>query len=477
MPRSFLVATFGIVSCFCTAAWGQEPTARERQLEDLVRKLTERVDQLESRLDQMAPQQQQQQTQVRVDQLEETVRKIQEDRPPDFDSEQCKEIEKWVKDSTTLRPYWKEGLRLDSNDGSVKLKIGGRIHVDFRYFDENGIDEQFDEDLDQQSTDFRRARLYFSGTIYDDINFKVQYDFGGGDADFKDVYMGLTKVPFVGNFRVGQFKEPFGLEQLTSSNDITFLERSLVESFVPDRNTGFMIFDTLLDKRMTWAAGVFRQTDDFGAGTGGHGYDATARLTFLPIYEDQGKTLLHLGVAYSKQNYKDDEFRIRARPEFDEGPRLLDTGTFSAEHSDMIGTEAALVLGPFSIQGEYVHAFFNGGSRLTGNPDFYAASVQSSYFLTGEHRPYKMSSGAFTRVRPLRNFREDGGWGAWEVAGRVSYTNLNDGRIKGGRAINYSLGLNWYLNPNVRTMWNFLYGDPSSGGDINAFLWRFQLAF
>lgn len=477
MNRSFPVVALGIVLCSCVAAWGQEPTARERQLEELVRKLTERVEQLESRLDQIAPQQQQR-TQERVDQLEQTVQKIQqEDRPADVDSVNSKEFEKWISDSTTLRPYWKEGLRLDSNDGSVKLKIGGRIHADFRYFDENGIDEQFDEDLDQQSTDLRRARLFFMGTIYNYINFKVQYDFAGGDTDFKDVYVGLERVPFVGNFRVGQFKEPFSLQQLTSTNYVPFLERSFVDSFAPDRNTGFMVFDSMLDKRMTWAAGVFRQTNDFGNGTGGHGYDATARLTALPIYEDEGKKFFHLGLAYSWQNYKDDEVRIRARPEFGDGPRLLDTGTFFADHGNLIGTEAAFVIGPFSIQSEYVYAVYDGDSRLSGDPDFYAAYIQSSYFLTGEHRPYNQSAGAFGRVRPLRNFREDGGSGAWEVASRISYANFNSGRIKGGRQINYSLGLNWYLNANVRTMWNIIYGEPSSGGDITAYLWRVQLTF
>ena len=49
--------------------------------------------------------------------------------------------------------------------------------------------------------------MYFSGTIYDDIDFKVQYDFAGGDADFTDIYLGMKNVPYVGHVRVGQFKE------------------------------------------------------------------------------------------------------------------------------------------------------------------------------------------------------------------------------------------------------------------------------
>ncbi len=64
----------------------------------------------------------------------------------------------------------------------------------------------------------------------------AQYDFAGGDADFKDVYVGLKKLPGVGTLKVGHFKEAFGLEELTSSKYITFIERSLpTEAFAPSR--------------------------------------------------------------------------------------------------------------------------------------------------------------------------------------------------------------------------------------------------
>ncbi len=103
MNRSFRGAALALALCTGAMAFAQEPTAREQQLEDLVRSLTERVEQLESRLDQMAPQQEQQ-TQVRVEQLEETVKQMQEDRPPPVDSEQWKQMSKWVNDSNSLRP-------------------------------------------------------------------------------------------------------------------------------------------------------------------------------------------------------------------------------------------------------------------------------------------------------------------------------------------------------------------------------------
>ena len=477
MNRVVPLITFALVSGLGVSAVGQQPSTRERELEELVRKLVERVEQLESRLSKVEESQVERSTEARVEQLERNVEQIRADRPPPVDSEEWARIKKWVNEGNTLRPYWKEGLRFDSNDESIKLRIGGRIHNDFAYFVEDGdIERRLGEDFDD-GTEFRRARLYFSGTIHDDIEFKTEFDFAGGDADFKDVYVGLKNAPYVGHVRIGQFKEPFSLEELASSNSITFLERSLVNTFAPSRNVGIMFFDDLLDQRMTWAVGIFRQTDSFGDGTGGRDYNVTARLTGLPWYEDTGQRLLHLGVAYTHQNYEENVIRFSARPEAHLAPRLADTGEFSAEFGDFIGVEAALVHGPFSLQGEYVHAFIESRSPLVGDPRFWAASIQASYFLTGEHRPYKRSTGTFTRVRPLRDFGKGGGPGAWELAARFSYLNLNDGFVKGGRVRDLTLGLNWYLNPNVRTMWNYVLSDPARGGDVSIFLWRVQIAF
>jgi phosphate-selective porin OprO/OprP len=455
-----------------------EASAREKELEDLVRKLSQRVEQLEQRLSALEQTRPDSATEARVQELEESVQQIKEERPPATDSKEWAQIRKWVTDKSTLRPYWKDGLRLDSADGAVKLKIGGRIQNDWAYYctDDKDIGTADGDDFDE-GVEFRRARLYVSGSIYDNVEFKAQYDFAGGDADFKDVYLGVKKVPYVGGVRVGHFKEPFSLEELTSSNYITFMERALPNTFAPSRNTGVMLHDAVLDKRLTWAAGFFRQTDDFGDGVGGRDYNMTARLTGLPLYEEDGKRLLHLGVAYTHQNYEDDVIRFRARPESHLAPRVVDTGTIPAECGDLLGAEVAWVHGPFSLQGEYMHAFVEGDSHFIGDPRFWAASLQASYFLTGEHRPYKTSSGTFDKVKPLANFGKDGGPGAWELAARYSYLNLNDAGVSGGRLRDFTLGLNWYLNPNLRVMWNYVRADPSDGGDVDIFQMRLQLAF
>ncbi len=475
-----------IVMLAYSGAWAQQPTEREQELEDLVRKLNERVESLENRLSALEGKKADAGTEVRVQELEKSVEQIKQERPPPADSKEWQAYKDWVNDPKALRAYWKDALNFKSADGSIKLEIGGRIQYDWAYFDEDGVGERILGDFDNDS-EFRRARLYFSGTIYDTIDFKAQYDFaddiGAAEQDFKDVYVGVKKVPYVGNLRFGQFKEPFSIEELTSSNYITFMERSLVNTFAPGRNDGVMAFDTMADERMTWAVGVFRQNRVFDVLEGGRDYNVTARLTALPLYEEDGRRLVHLGVAYTHQNYENDVHLLAARPESHLSPPVVSTGIFNAEYGDLVGVEAAWVNGPFSLQGEYVHAFYEGRSRAdfwgngTGDPQFCGTSIQVSYFLTGEHRPYKKSAGAFTRVRPKSNLGDDDGTGAWELAARYSYLDLNDHNISGGRLETVSLGLNWYWNPNVRMMWNYIYADPSDGGNIDILQWRVQLAF
>jgi len=377
---------------------------------------------------------------------------------------------------TAFRVYWKNGLRLDTMDKTFRLKIGGRIQSDWAWFCDK--DDTFGELED--GVEFRRVRLYIAGQVYNDVEFKAQYDFAGGDADFKDVYIGLRHLPVVGHFRAGHFKEPFGLEELTSSKYITFMERALPNVFAPGRNDGFTIFDTAFDQRVTWAVGVFKETDDFGGVNSDGDYSYTGRLTWLPWYKEDGRKLLHLGIAYSHRSPNERILRFRQRPEAHHAPRFVDTGEFEARRSDLLGVEAAWVHGPFSLQGEYMQAIVDAANA--GDACFEGLYVQAGYFLTGEHRVYKRSAGAFDRVKPKKNFiwgGEEGrrGPGAWEVAGRYSYLDLNDGGIEGGRLNDLILGVNWYLNPNTRIVWNYVHADVDDGGDADIFQTRFQIDF
>ena len=86
------------------------------------------------------------------------------------------------------------------------------------------------------------------------MKFKFDIDVGGGSngVTFKDMYIGLARIPVLGNFQVGHFKRPASLDSLTSSNYLTFIERSLANTFFKTRNTGFAFFNQHFNKRFTW---------------------------------------------------------------------------------------------------------------------------------------------------------------------------------------------------------------------------------
>jgi phosphate-selective porin OprO/OprP len=391
--------------------------------------------------------------------------------------------------------YWDNGFHIVDAKERFRLKIGGRLLFDVGSIDADDELKETFPDLDGNESDFRTLSVIGSGTISDILEFKLEVDFAIV-REIKDNWVRITKVPLLRPFKFGHMKEPFSIERSTSLTNLTFMEIALpTRVFAPGRNIGMRYDRAVLEERMTWAVSGFFNTGSFkDAGEAldriseANGYDLTGRITGLPWYEEDGRRLLHLGLSYS-HGVRDDEdeedrIRFRTRPETrltDE--RLADTGNFFAERIDRINPQLALVSGPLSVQGEYFHLFTDadGGD----DPQFWGFYVSGSYFLTGEDRGYSTSSGIFSRVKPRNNFRlRDGKWGAFEVGLRFSYVDLNDEEVKGGKERNFTAGLNWYLTPNARLMFNYIRAnvkdraDPKvDDGRTDIVQARFQIAF
>lgn len=355
----------------------------------------------------------------------------------------------------------KGGLKVETDDGNFMFRTGGRIHLDAAFHDDDRSDLE-------DGTKFRRARLFLSGTIYRDWAFKAQYDFAEDDVAAKDLY--IKYKPW--GITIGQFKQPLSLEELTSSNYTTFIERASINNLATSRRIG-VGYNTGGDN-YSFAASVYGRNvgedtvDDEGFGVGG-------RLTFAPWAS--ATRALHLGVAASMESPRlgDDAARFRARPEANvDGGRLIDTGSLSGvDDISKYGLEAALVQGPFSLQAEYLAVSV---LREAGNPDtdFDGYYVFGSWFLTGESRPYNASKGRFGRVKPTAKS------GAWELAARYSNLNLNDGVVTGGEMDNWTLGVNYYMNANTRLMFNYISvdtDDNAGNDDPGIFLMRAQVDF
>jgi len=415
----------------------------------------------------------------------------------DITEQQYEDLKRQAKaeqeDQGEWKAYYKSGLRIERKDGKFKSRWGGRIMLDWATIKGDSDFEQQLENAGEETplegtgVEFRRVRLFTDGLLHNSIGYKVQLDFAGGDADFKDVYMQLVNVPYAGKIRVGHFKEPFSLEELTSSKYITFMERSLpVQAFSPSRNTGMGIGNSAFEQRFRWDLGYF-----YDVGDEGDFYDdidkeqLTVRFAGQPWYRDDAH-LLHLGLGYSHL-FRDDQeedarLRFRARPEAHiTDVRLANTGEFFADSADKLNPELALVYGPFSLQGEYFWTDTDAG--IVNDPGFTGWYVFGSWFVTGESRAYSQSSATFGRVKPKNNFSVAGpGWGALELAARYSAVDLNDEEVKGGEGYNITSALNWYLNPNTRIMLNYVYADLEDrvdvkDDDIDVFQARFQVDF
>ena len=355
--------------------------------------------------------------------------------------------------SQDFNSIWNNGFKTTSSDGDFKLKFGGRIMFDYAFWNTNinGTDESF------SGSEFRRVRLFNSGQVYKNVKYKVQFDFDGDGASFKDVYMEITKVPFVGNVKVGHFKEPFRLEALTSSKYMTFMERGLPIAFSPERNVGLMLHNSYMDNKLSIQAGIFQNglSDEEQNGN----RNITSRISYLPI--NNNDQLLHLGIGFSSRKNSDNTYSVSTRPENHMGNKLISASIENVEQTNLIGTEMAWVMGPLSVQGEYIMNTVDADETY----NFTSYYGQISYFLTGEKRKYKNSLAGFDRVSPGKNLGNDG-MGALELAARYSSMDLSE--ANGGILNDITLGLNWYLNPSTRIMFNYVMGVADvNSEDIN----------
>jgi phosphate-selective porin OprO/OprP len=373
-----------------------------------------------------------------------------------------------IHDTVSRKSYhwhWDSGLILDSTKSKLNLKFGGQIQID-------GLAASQDPDIEaaigetEDGIYVRRGQVDISGRWGDSIRFRAQYDVADKEVDFRDVYVDYTGLRQFDGLRVGFFPEPFSLEYLTSSKHVTFVERALPSAFAPGSNSGIMVYDSLLEDRMTWALGGFWVTE--GVNDNDYsGWSLTARMTGLPWTAPDSSEFLHLGAAVSFRDSQENAIRFSTRPEVGQGPKYLDTLDIEADTAWQLGAEAAWIQGPLSFQSEFIYSPINTISSDMKDLAFYGYYLSTSFFLTGESRPYR--KGVFKAVVPNKDFSvEDGGWGAWEIAARFSVIDLEDHLDvpSAGRLGDLTLGLNWYLNRNTRFAFDYIHSNVNRN-DVN----------
>lgn len=458
-------------------------------------------------------------TEERIKELEKKVEELQKAavEVPDLKLASGAAVER-EHDPVALGGFYDNGyLVFTSKDGAFKYWLDGRANLDFANYSgaENRLPTGFE---------VRRARIGVKATLWNDWLAEIDVDFADNAVEIKDLWAGYAGFDN-SVIRLGNFKAPFGLETLTSSKYITFIERGYVDSWAPDRRLGLAYSHWGQHYQFSLGmfgaeGGSFNDKDSLtggGAGTDQE-FSPVARFTYAPIVD---KTrALHFGIGATRR--KPDVSKI-ATSGADLVDRLdaarivkldsraethplrakfLSTGDMKyVDYYDQFGAELAGVFGPFSFQGEYQTTKVVRADTTVANysdHDFSGYYGFVSWFPTGESRPYSVSEGEFGRVIPKRK------WGAVELALRYSTLDLNDlttvDPIKGGSAVNITFGANWYINPNHRIMLNITQVDndkyakpgkdwaplpsgtgtslsPVYGDDFTIIAARYQIAF
>ena len=432
----------------------------------------------------------------------------------------------------SLQAKYKDGrFWIESKNKDFGNWIGGYFQQDWVWAGEPGhIEKDIGNIFD--ATYPRRARIDMFGYAWEQVEWGVELDFennplnspfsnqiaptpagatfpAAGNApsmQFTDMWVGLKDLPFLGTVRAGHVRNPLGLENYSSSFNIQFMERSAAfDAFEQEFMPGIQGFTSWCDQRLNfaWTLTQLDQTG-FNVDVGNGDYAATASLRGLPIWRNNGRCLLHLAADYQYRsgqfdpNTNDHDVRYRARPDIhDEDfllPRFVDTGVIVTDRNDIFCLEGLFICGPFWIQSEFTDVLSNNcavGGKNVGDLQFQDFYIQAGYFLTGESLAYDKRMCRLGSYQPViepffwvrgEDSRHHWGTGAWEILARYDVINLNSGPVRGGSMETYTVGLNWYLNTQVRVQLNYVAADrevdqPKQSGLVHFFGTRVQFNF
>lgn len=401
-----------------------------------------------------------------------------------------------VKKQSEIKASFKDGIVWESGDKQHKFSVNGRVQLDYRGFSEENANNEAD------TWDIRRAYLSAKGTFYNNYDFEVTYN-GANAAGSDLLYAWLNARYWDGlQFKFGQFKQPFSMEELGSSRFLNFSERSFVTQLVPAVDRGMQIHGTPI-KGMTYAVGVFngmgavnsagQTANDTVVEADGKSY--TGRIT-ANIAEFMGnkEAVYHLGAAYSNTTENHTTTALSLRSE-GRGTNIMTTNGFTAlgannEGYDIkrTGLEGAVAYGPVKFQSEYIKAEYepDGNTALVGGAvageemEVKAWYASVNWLVTGENYADTYKDGMFGgRIKPKNEFVAPGapGLGAWELGLRFSkfdasdfkagnladvYSTKLDGTAQDGKfneAKSYTFGVKWIPNANVRYLLNYVKTD------------------
>ena len=382
------------------------------------------------------------------------------------------------------------GIGLKSKDGNNTVQLTGRLHMDYRqYSPDYGTGQTTDSY--QNTAEARRARFGIRGQFAKDFKYQLLANFGASDgfsstsSTADEMWVNWAANPEM-QFQFGLFKMPFSLEQMTSSNNLDFMERSLVgqndSELIPAKETGFMVHG-VPKPGLTYALALSRGKSNKSAEFDGFDYIGRVTTNIAELTGSKAYTA-HLGAAYSTGEIKSGVIPVSGRTESRmQSAWFTGSALSGATTRTRQGLEAAFAYNAFKVQGE--HFQFNYDPATGNDQKINGYYVQALYNLTGESHNYK--DGIFNWIKP-NNPLDKGGRGAWQVGVRLSEFDASDITVatgKSNRATAMTYGVTWFATDNLRFMLNYvdtkfdtLVG--SSGSRVNgerAVMFRSQLSF
>ena len=320
------------------------------------------------------------------------------------------------------------GFGIHTADGSYGVQIGSTTQFDLRSF-------LGDAPTSTGSDTFllRKARLSFDFSLGNYVDLRLMPDFASNTTTLVDAYIDLKPSSWL-TLRAGKQKGPIGLERLQKDSETVFIERTLPNELVPNRDIGLAALGKVASNTISYEIGIFNGTAD--------GRDASAtdvdnhkevegRLFFEPFLNTQGY-LQGLGFGVSGSHGDKDSNTVGENGAL---PQYLSAGqniffqyrstVYASGTHDRASVNGYYYVGPFGLLAEYVESTQDlrvGTATATtarGAMRNDAWQVTASYALTGESESYHGI------VRPKSGLNE-GGYGAFELALRAASLSIDN---------------------------------------------------
>ena len=415
--------------------------------------LKEEVDALVKKVNSLEQQQAQHSSETQTAQIQDLDQKVRIlARQHEIDQDNAAELAK-AQPKVTLN---QNGFSFASSDSNFVAQLHALFQVDSRTFiADHGI-------VGNDSFLIRRARPIFTGTVFRDFDFNFTPDFGGSTVQIQDAFLNYHYNTAL-QLQTGKFKSPVGLEQLQPDQYTLFNERSLATDLTPNRDIGAELHGDIFGGGLSYAAGIFDGASDNNGTTFNADTDDdkafAGRLFTQPFKSTSIVALSGFGVGVGGSYEDVSHGSVNGlNPSFltDGQQKFFTYGTTTVADGTRwrVSPQTYYYYGPLSLMGEYVleHQRLALGAAASKPFQNSAWDVTAGWVLTGEDASYN-------GITPRHPFNLHGsGWGAWQIAARYAQLNVDDDIFTDGFAAKgsaksadaWSVGLNWYLNRNVR---------------------------